>query len=81
MVEPLRKKTTRLLLSRRDRFFGGMMVALVSAVSASAGCQSFAPASLGRLSSAHADKRIAKQAAAEHFPSPADVGLAPATPP
>ena len=80
MVEKLRDNVAGLRSASGGRYVGGPLIAIVVAGAALAGCQSFAPASLGRLSSAHADKRIAKQAAAEHFPSPADVGLAPATP-
>ena len=81
MVEPMGHAGAKSPPPRCGRFIGRLSLALVAAAAASIGCQSFAPASLGRISGVHADRKIAKQAAAEHFPSPADVGLAPATAP
>ena len=49
--------------------------AVVLGAAALCGCQAFAPAAVGTLSRTHNDKRIAKQAENDPFPSPADVGL------
>lgn len=43
--------------------------------SASVGCQTFFPGAAPGSFALGEDRRIAKQAAAEKFPSPADVGL------
>ena len=67
------KSSRRTVHATRRR--GWLRPCLAGLVVATCGCQAFAPASLGRLSTAHTDRKIAKQAAAEPFPSPADVGL------
>ena len=65
--------STRIVLANLCR--GWQQYCLVGFALALCGCQAFAPGSLGRLSTVQSDRKIAKQAAAEPFPSPADVGL------
>jgi hypothetical protein len=55
----------------RLSFIAAMVAVAVSA----AGCQSFAPKDMSKLASGGDDKRVAKLAKADPFPSPADVGL------
>lgn len=53
----------------------GCLAAIAAVVVMAAGCQSFAPKDMSRLTSGGDDKRVAKLAKADPFPSPADVGL------
>lgn len=58
---------------RRDRWtpLGILLLA------AMAGCQAIVPSALGGKLALSEDARIAKQAKADAFPSPSDVGLVP----
>lgn len=58
---------------RPGRF--GAVAALVALAVAATGCQSFAPKDMSKLASGGDDKRVAKLAKADPFPTPADVGL------
>lgn len=64
--------------SRRLRLRCGAALAIVAG-SASVGCQTALMGAVPGNFAASQDRRIAKQAAAEKFPSPKDVGLETAT--
>jgi hypothetical protein len=49
----------------------------VALVLAGSGCQAIVPSALGGKLALSEDARIAKQAKADSFPSPSDVGLVP----
>jgi hypothetical protein len=49
----------------------------VAALLATAGCQAIVPSALGGKLALSEDARIVKQAKADSFPTPADVGLTP----
>ena len=49
----------------------------IAALLASVGCQAIVPSALGCKLALSEDARIVKQAKADSFPTPADVGLTP----
>ena len=61
--------------SNHFRLRSSSSLLLAAVVVLCAGCQSFAPGRLGGMSLPGENKRIAKLAQADPFPSPADVGL------
>jgi hypothetical protein len=71
-------KRPSVLVPRRRRR-DGWLAALAAMTFATVGCQSFAPRDMSKLASSGDDKRVVKLAKADPFPSPADVGLEPAT--
>jgi hypothetical protein len=64
---------------RRPRLGRYVRFLLLIAAVACCGCQSVIPSAMPRSFASRQEKKIAKLAAADPFPSPADVGLA-ATP-
>ncbi len=60
--------------SRSGRFLRAPLIALVAAL-ACTGCQSILPTALPTSFALREDAKIAKQAKADGFPSPSDVGL------
>jgi hypothetical protein len=67
--------TMRITFAHRRRdWWAGVGVALLLA---GPGCQSIVPSALGGKLALSEDARIAKQAKADSFPSPSDVGLVP----
>jgi hypothetical protein len=60
--------------------FSALVLCAAVVIMGATGCQAFAPAAIGSLTASREEKRVLRQAEVDPFPSPADVGLAAATP-
>ena len=75
-----RARASRSRLTCEGRACGfRVLLILLAAMGAAGGCQGVLSTAKPGQFAASNDRRVAKQAAAEKFPTPGDVGLAPAS--